>query len=122
MNNISINLDKRAFKKPMCEVMMNQQYFNGIGNYLRAEILGRIDDNPFRPAHEYITRNRDLLFELCKKIPLESYRYKIEKGMTYDGKEPFLKYYKSEKSLSVEDGGGRTFWYDYKWKRYNCYE
>ena len=35
------NLDDPVFKKPMCEAMLNQKYFNGIGNYLRAEVLFR---------------------------------------------------------------------------------
>ena len=42
--NIIDNLDEPAFKnKPICEVMLNQKYFNGIGNYLRAEILYRLN-------------------------------------------------------------------------------
>ena len=35
------NLEKSVFNKPICEVLLNQKYFNGIGNYLRAEILYR---------------------------------------------------------------------------------
>lgn len=34
-------LSDRAFDRPICEVLLNQKYFNGIGNYLRAEILFR---------------------------------------------------------------------------------
>lgn len=40
-SNIDNNLDSRVFDKPICEVMLNQKYFNGVGNYLRAEILYR---------------------------------------------------------------------------------
>ena len=39
--NILENLNDPVFKKPICETMLNQKYFNGIGNYLRAEILYR---------------------------------------------------------------------------------
>lgn len=35
------HLSDRAFDRPICEVLLNQKYFNGIGNYLRAEILFR---------------------------------------------------------------------------------
>ncbi|CAL4252608.1 unnamed protein product, partial [Meganyctiphanes norvegica] len=35
------NLDAPVFKRPICEAMLDQAYFNGIGNYLRAEILFR---------------------------------------------------------------------------------
>lgn len=40
-SNIMDNIDDKCFDKPICEVMMNQKYFNGVGNYLRAEILYR---------------------------------------------------------------------------------
>ena len=35
------SLEVAAFKKPICEVLLDQKHFNGIGNYLRAEILYR---------------------------------------------------------------------------------
>ena len=35
------SLEARAFSKPICEVMLDQRYFNGVGNYLRAEALYR---------------------------------------------------------------------------------
>jgi len=34
-------IDSTIFNKPICEVLLNQKYFNGIGNYLRAEVLHR---------------------------------------------------------------------------------
>lgn len=39
--NVLSQLSDRAFDRPICEVLLNQKYFNGIGNYLRAEILFR---------------------------------------------------------------------------------
>ena len=39
--NVLDNIEKAAFNKPICEAMLNQKFFNGIGNYLRAEILYR---------------------------------------------------------------------------------
>ena len=41
-SNILDNLEDKIFDKPLCEVMHNQKYFNGIGNYLRAEIIFRL--------------------------------------------------------------------------------
>ena len=43
------------FNKAICEVMLEQRYFNGIGNYLRAEILHRASVHPFTPARTAIT-------------------------------------------------------------------
>ncbi|KAK6475250.1 endonuclease 8-like 1 [Huso huso] len=48
--NVLSNLSDRAFDKPICEAMLNQKYFNGIGNYLRAEILYRLKIPPFMKA------------------------------------------------------------------------
>ena len=39
--NVLNNLDKAVFKRPICEALLDQQYFNGMGNYLRAEALYR---------------------------------------------------------------------------------
>uniref|UniRef100_UPI003AB1094E endonuclease 8-like 1 n=1 Tax=Centroberyx gerrardi TaxID=166262 RepID=UPI003AB1094E len=44
------HLSDRAFDRPICEVLLNQKYFNGIGNYLRAEILFRLNIPPFAQA------------------------------------------------------------------------
>jgi len=113
VTNIRQNLNKTAFDKPIYELLMNQKYCNGIGNYLRAEILGRIDSNPFTTAREYITNNPKVL-DLCKEIPEMSYKYKSKHGY-YVGNEPYLKYYKNPKSLNITDKGKRVFWYDSKW-------
>nr|XP_020474993.1 endonuclease 8-like 1 isoform X2 [Monopterus albus] len=48
--NVVLHLSDRAFDRPICEVLLNQKYFNGIGNYLRAEILFRLNIPPFVPA------------------------------------------------------------------------
>lgn len=40
--NVLSNLSDKAFNRPICEALLNQKYFNGIGNYLRAEILYRL--------------------------------------------------------------------------------
>uniref|UniRef100_A0A3Q4AHT9 Endonuclease 8-like 1 n=1 Tax=Mola mola TaxID=94237 RepID=A0A3Q4AHT9_MOLML len=48
--NVTSHLSDRAFDRPICEVLLNQKYFSGIGNYLRAEILFRLSIPPFVPA------------------------------------------------------------------------
>ncbi|XP_033491054.1 endonuclease 8-like 1 [Epinephelus lanceolatus] len=48
--NVVLSLSDRAFDRPICEVLLNQKYFNGIGNYLRAEILFRLNIPPFVAA------------------------------------------------------------------------
>ncbi|CAB1331753.1 unnamed protein product [Coregonus sp. 'balchen'] len=48
--NVLSHLSDRVFDRPICEVLLNQKYFNGIGNYLRAEILFRLNIPPFVKA------------------------------------------------------------------------
>jgi endonuclease VIII-like 1 len=45
-----------AFDVPICEMLLDQRYFNGIGNYLRAEILHRAGVRPFERARDALTR------------------------------------------------------------------
>lgn len=112
------NINKNDFKKPIYELLMNQEYCNGIGNYLRAEIIGRVDSNPFTDAKTYI-QNNPVVLELCRDIPKMSYEHKSANGgNAYKGKEKFLMYYKGDNSFGFIDKGGRTFWCDKKWETY----
>ncbi|XP_063053463.1 endonuclease 8-like 1 isoform X2 [Engraulis encrasicolus] len=53
-NNVLSHLEDKAFDRPICEVLLNQKYFNGIGNYLRAEILYRLNIPPFVEARSVL--------------------------------------------------------------------
>ncbi|GAB1294262.1 Endonuclease 8-like 1 [Apodemus speciosus] len=96
VENVLRNLSDRAFDRPICEALLDQRFFNGIGNYLRAEILYRsagrlLKIPPFekartvlealqqcRPSPELTLsqkikaklQNPDLL-ELCHLVPKE---------------------------------------------------
>lgn len=61
--------------KKICEFMMAQKYFSGIGNYLRAEILYRCKIHP-----EKIELSKDeinLLYFTCLKVMYKSYKNKL---------------------------------------------
>nr|XP_042136911.1 endonuclease 8-like 1 [Peromyscus maniculatus bairdii] len=49
-DNVLRNLSNKAFDRPICEALLDQRFFNGIGNYLRAEILYRLKIPPFEKA------------------------------------------------------------------------
>lgn len=115
-DNILSNLHKKEFDKPIHLVLMNQQYFNGIGNYLRSEILFRASQDPFADARTALTMN-PVIFDLCNRIPNEA--YVLGGGQLKDWENPFdipaggfsewmQCYGKSEKIL---DKNGRTLWY-----------
>lgn len=124
VRNIKANLHRKDFDKPICEALMNQKYFNGIGNYLRAEILYRTDVNPFISAREALQSNPEI-YQLCKLMPLRA--YKLGGGQLKDWENPFGKQleieswedfmicYGNHKMNKMLDRNGRTFWFDPKW-------
>lgn len=124
VRNIKANLHKKDFDKPIHEILMNQKYFNGIGNYLRAEILYRVDVNPFISAREAL-QNKPEIYHLCKLLPLQA--YKLGGGQLKDWENPFGRVvdvdswdefmicYGNPKMSKVTDKNGRTFWYDPRW-------
>ena len=53
--NIINNIDLPLFKStPICELLLNQKFFNGIGNYLRAEILYHAKIAPFTSSYKVL--------------------------------------------------------------------
>ncbi len=124
-NNVIDNLDKAAFNHPIHTVLMNQKYFNGIGNYLRAEILYRSPHvNPFLPAREVLS-NYPEIFHLCKIIPLQA--YVLSGGQLREHENPFveepmpfkrfMRCYGNSSMAHQKDKNGRRFWYDPKWEK-----
>jgi endonuclease VIII-like 1 len=115
--NLFTNLHRAEFNKPIHLVLMNQKYFGGIGNYLRAEILFHAKQNPFSDARTAINENPSIL-ELCNQLPAEA--YVLGGGQLKDWKNPFkipdggfdewMKCY--GKSNSIIDKNGRRFWYN----------
>lgn len=121
--HIKDNLHKSAFNHPIHLALMNQRYFNGIGNYLRAEMLYRLPHiDPWASARDVINEE-EKLFILCKEIP--SVAYILGGGQLKDWVNPegvnandfkrFMKCYGNPKMSKIRDKNGRTFWYDPKW-------
>ena len=123
--NVLANLHRKAFDKPICEALLEQKYFNGIGNYLRSTILYYIGENPFEKARDVINRRPDIL-EMCRDIPLQAYKY--NGGQLRDWHNPnggdakdFSEWVFYQKGLGVRDNTGRTFWFDERWLQYCPY-
>lgn len=132
VKNINDNIHKKIFDKPICELMLNQQYFNGIGNYLRAEILYRAGQNPFMSSRKAIN---DTILKLCKQIPEEAYtvgggelkdwsnpynagygRGRINKSMMKKKMHNFRDWLQCyQKMCCVVDGTKRKMWFDERW-------
>ncbi|KAK2539225.1 Neil1 [Columba livia] len=139
--NVMKNLDDKAFDKPICEALLNQKFFNGIGNYLRAEILYRLKIPPFEKARtvlealkdreqtrrkknssltlskklKQMRENPDLL-ELCHTVPMEVIA--TEKNLldpdhsdNYAAFKNWLQCYLVPGMSSLRDHNGRTIWF-----------
>ncbi|NWI90199.1 NEIL1 Endonuclease, partial [Pitta sordida] len=140
--NVLKNLDDKAFDKPICEALLNQKYFNGIGNYLRAEILYRLKIPPFEKARtvlealkdqerqkkdpslalskkvKLMRKNSDLL-ELCHTVPMEVIRagkqlFDPEHSGNYANFKNWLQCYLVPGMSSLRDHNGRTIWFQGK--------
>lgn len=130
-SNIMNSLERKDFSKPLHEVLMNQKYFNGIGNYLRAEIVYRLEDvDPFQPARDVILSPKGShLLSLCREVPHQAYL--LGGGNLYTWETPqeleihtslgswtdWMKCYGNKNMTSEVDNIGRRFWYDPKWKK-----
>ncbi|NXY79343.1 NEIL1 Endonuclease, partial [Glareola pratincola] len=139
--NVLKNLEDRAFDKPICEALLNQKFFNGIGNYLRAEILYRLKIPPFEKARtvlealkdqeearrkknasltlskklKLMRENPDLL-ELCHTVPMEviSAEKKLfdpDDSGNYAAFKNWLQCYLVPGMSSLRDRNGRTIWF-----------
>lgn len=114
--NVMSNLDGKAFGKPICEVLLNQEYFNGIGAYLTAEIVGRLDINPFRNINSLSFSELDDLFNMIIRCCQES--YELGGGELKDWKNPLSKskinewllFYGNKKECSKHRFGSRNIW------------
>lgn len=121
VENVTKSLDHKAFDKPIHEVLLDQRYFNGIGNYLRSTILYYADVNPFMNARKVLRANNRVL-SLCKEIPLRAEQ--LGGGQFKDWKNPFnvdpsdfLDWVFYKKGSHIKDATGRTFWFNPKYRR-----
>ena len=130
--NVLDHMEAAAFNKPICETMLNQKYFNGIGNYLRAEILFRLKIKPFTKSRDVLeplrikeeneddkgrVKSPDFL-DLCHSVPIEV--LSLDKGKNYDPDaeqsdqsfSSWLQCYNVEGMNNLQDGKGRTMWFE----------
>ncbi|XP_041494663.1 endonuclease 8-like 1 isoform X1 [Microtus oregoni] len=139
-DNVLRNLSNKAFDRPICEALLDQRFFNGIGNYLRAEILYRLKIPPFEKARTVLEalqqsrpvrtspeltlsqkikaklQNPDLL-ELCHLVPKEVVQlggkgYGPERGEEdFAAFRAWLQCYGVPGMSSLRDRHGRTIWF-----------
>ena len=120
-NHILKNIEHRDFSKPAHEQLMNQTWWNGIGNYLRAEILGKWGKNPFQPIRNLV-KEEGFLDHLISEV---HWSYKLGGGQLYTWMnenesaidfnitwDDWMQYYGRREK--IKDKQKRTFWFDKK--------
>ena len=108
---------------PVCELLLDQRLMNGVGNYLRAEILYRARVPPFESARCALERARDAanaraqaasgtLPVFAKSPPdlLTAVRDVLRQAVLDKGRD-WLNVYAKHYSLQEVDGLGRVVWY-----------
>jgi len=77
---VTIELFKQAIRAPrrdqmpLCRFLMNQEYFAGIGNYLKSEILYRARLNPFAPLSKYSDEQIETLLSMTLRTISHAYQ------------------------------------------------
>lgn len=123
--HVYTNINRAAFNKPIYETLMDQKYFNGIGNYLRAEILYRLPSlNPNTSGRDAIQSHPEIL-DLCKDIPMLAFAKgggSIKDWQNPFGaeaiQEKFMLCYGNKEMAHKQDRNGRRFWYDPRWDQF----
>ena len=129
INNYKTHKD---FKSLVVHILMNQRWFNGIGNYLRSEILYRVPDvDPWTPFNQLSENQIYNIIQQCYECTTTA--YKLQGGSFRDWKNPFgetktkyakvneetmqewRKIYGVKTSSYITDGTKRRFWFDPKW-------
>lgn len=103
--NIIDNINKSDFNKPIYETLMNQKYFSGVGNYLRAVILNRSKGDYNQNSRDFLIQNGQKFLDLVLEVIHESY------SLQKQGKMKDSWYYPYQSGNSFKDKNGRTFWY-----------
>jgi len=66
----------RQTKKTIAEVLMNQSYFAGVGNYIKAEVLYMSKISPNRPVYDVSDKEWELLCKIICDVMSSSYKYR----------------------------------------------
>lgn len=112
-------------KKPVFEVVMDQRYFNGVGNFSRSEILCRVKCSPFMQFDEMLESDvlRTDFFEVCRDTLNEiavhgGLQFKFWTNPFGVDKKKFNRWVrcfnKFPKTFYQRDSKGRMYWFEKK--------
>lgn len=108
--NIFKIIQKKKNKNiPLCEIMMDQKIFCGVGNYIRAEAIWESRIDPWKSIKNISEKEINLLVKICKEIIEKSYFSQKDESISFD-----YKVYSRKTDISgndvitKKDSNGRT--------------
>jgi endonuclease VIII-like 1 len=102
-------------KEYLFQALLDQSIFNGVGNYLRAEILFRANINPFKMLNQLDETETETLLSTTKECLICSYAILKSLDNKNDWFNSWLKCYQKREFI---DWKGRKFWFDSKWQSF----
>ncbi len=122
-DNILNNLGNKIFEKSICEVLLDQRYFDGVGAYLCSEILGRLDYDPFLEFNSLKPGQLEDLFNMTHKCIKEAYEF--GGGELKDWQNPYggsklddwMEFYGNRRICYKQPFGKRNIWIQKKYKK-----
>lgn len=121
--NVIQNINNKAFDRPICEVLLDQRYFNGVGAYLVSEIVGRLDVDPFRNLKSFSNGELDSLFKMIYKCISESYTFGGGELISWNNPmyksriDEWIKFYNNKETCHKQKFGTRNIWIQNKFKK-----
>jgi endonuclease VIII-like 1 len=123
--NVMSGINTRAFDKPLGEALLDQRYFNGVGAYLAAEIMGRLDVDPFLSPNKLGSEKVSEVIDMTIRCITESYAH--GGGELIDWKSPlggstineWLMFYGNKSTCVKQKFGTRNIWIASKWTSEN---
>mmetsp|Transcript_57323 Transcript_57323/g.94785 ORF Transcript_57323/g.94785 Transcript_57323/m.94785 type:complete len:705 (+) Transcript_57323:310-2424(+) len=99
-----------VLSRPLCETLLDQRLFNGVGNYLRAEICHRAQLPPFLSTREALSISVERERTAHGPVLLEVVQQVLRQAVVDKGRD-WLNVYRKSYAKSETDGLGRTMWY-----------
>jgi len=114
------------FNRPVFDILTDQRFFNGIGNFTRSEILARTRFSPFTHFSEILSTDvlRDDFFLIVKETMTElaelggmQFKHWINPyGVNKDKFNIWIRCYnKIPHTYYTKDSRGRIFWFMKRW-------
>jgi formamidopyrimidine-DNA glycosylase len=91
--------------RPIADLLLDQKYIAGVGNYLRSEILGEAGVLPWKVVTNR-TEMRRIVQTACR-VMRSSYRYQVKHGFRSYKK----KFYEADGATAWKGANGRRVWY-----------